>query len=634
MNKPNVIFCNLQNSGSSAIDPILREIFKASGYHTTPYGPEGSHKLLSDLNEGRISSPFYHWSHSSVSCFGDLINSQTCKFIFLHRDPRDAAVSWAHHFKTHQKSLQSKSFSDVLEMVVTHNLIPHLYAAVEWLQTDCLKVKFEDVRHNTKDVILKILDYAQYFRDGVCGVLSSNEIHEIVKKHSFERVAGHARGEWKPGIKLPKINKGYMYRSGTTGEWKNHFSEYLLKRVDALFGEEITQLGYQNSHTRTINVVSPPFACGVAWLINCLMELDLRTSNTSFGVDQWTLNKKKSQWSLSERAHNHLSWHLPALHKKDTFEFSEAINIRWEHRLDLASYGIRKTILFIRDPRDAVYSLYKRYYENKIEFIEYLNQPDVWPEHFPGIFQLPPLETYAYYCWFWLKMADVMPLKVIKFEDAKSNPIEVIKGVLSFIDVKRSAPRIRDAVDGSSFDNALKAMKKMESITGKKFATTRRGQPNEWINSYRGIQQINQSSLIKDMLIELGYDTHGQTEEKKVHGDSEYEIECMTGELKMASLSMLNEVERGNAPTSDELISKIYELNLLGEDLVKFALVCQAIYFCEQIFPKNPSKASKAALKLFVEKNLKYRAEPVIQNLAHDCLRRFDSQIKKRSRAS
>ena len=634
MIKPNVIFCNLQNSGSSAIDPILREVLKASGYCATPYGPEGSHKLLSDLTDGRLSGPFYHWSHSSLSCFGDLINKQTCKFIYLHRDPRDAAVSWAHLFKASDKNLQTKSFADVLEMVVTHNQPPHLYAAVEWLQADCLKIKFEDVCSNTSDVIFSILDYAQYFDDGGAAVLSSNEIHEIVYKHSFERVVGHSRGKFAPAVKLPSSNGGYMYRSGASGEWKSHFSEYLLKRVDDLVGEEITQLGYQNLHTKTINVVSPPFACGVAWLINCLMELDLRTSNITFGVDQWTLDNKKSQWSLSQQARDHLSWHLPALHKKNTFEFQEAINIRWEHRLDFASFGARKTVLFIRDPRDAVYSLYKRNYEENIKFIEYLEQPDEWPDHFPGIFQLPPLETYAYYCWFWLKMADVMPLKVIRFEDAKSKPIEVIEEVLGFIEVERSIPAISDAVDGSSLHNARQAMEKMESITGKTFATIRQGRVGEWVDSYREIKKIDQSSLIKDILLELGYDKGGQTENKVTRSEAGYEIGCMTGELKEVSLSILQDAERGNAPTSEDLISKIYALNLVGEDLMKFALVCQAIYFCEQIFPKTPSKASKSALKLFVEKNLKYRDEPAIQHLAHECLKRLDSQNNKSVAAS
>lgn len=633
MGKPNIIFCNLQNSGSSAIDPILREIFEESGYSNTPYGPEGSHKLLSDLNESRISSPFYHWSHSSASCFGDLIGKKTCKFIYLHRDPRDAAISWAHLFKESDKNLQAKSFSDVLEMVITHNQPPHLYAAVEWLQTDCLTVRFEDVRRNTSDVIFKILDYAEYFDCEALDALSQHQIHKIIKKHSFENVVGRPRGKCNSKIQLPISNGGYMYRSGTSGEWKRHFSESLLKKVDDLVGEEITQLGYQNFHTRTINFVSPPFACGVAWLINCMMELDLRTSNTSFGVDQWTFDNKKSLWRLSQQARNHLSWHLPALHKKDTFEFREAINIRWEHRLDFASFGTRKTILFIRDPRDAVYSLYKRNYEGNIDFVEYLDRPDEWPDHFPGIFQLPPLETYAYYCWFWLKMADVIPLKVIKFEDAKSNPIGVIKDALSFIDVKRSAQSINEAVDGSSFQNARKAMERMEALTGKKFGTARQGRVGEWTTSYRGIKKVNQSSLLNDLLVELGYSTGGKINEQETHNEAGYEVGCMTGALKEVSLSILKEVERGNAPTSDELISKIYELDLIGEDLMKFALVCQAIHFCEKIFSKNPSKASIVALKMFVEKNLKYRNEPAIQYLAHECLRRFDAQNKGDARA-
>ena len=628
MIKPNVIFCNLQNSGSSAIDPILREIFEESGYSNTPYGPEGSHKLLSDLNAGRISSPFYHWSHSSISCFGDLIGKKTCKFIYLHRDPRDAAVSWAHLFKESDKSLQAKSFPDVLEMVITHNQPPHLYAAVEWLQADCLTVRFEDVRRNTSDVIFKILDYAEYFDCEAPDVLSVDQIHKIIKKHSFESVVGRPRGKCNSKIQVPISNGGYMYRSGTSGEWKRHFSDSLLRRVDDLVGEEITRLGYKNIHTKTINVVSPPFACGVAWLVNCLMELDLRTSNTSFGVDQWTLDNEKSLWRLSQQARDHLSWHLPALHKKDTFEFQEAINIRWEHRLDFASYGGRKTILFIRDPRDAVYSLYKRHHEDNIEFIKYLDRPDEWPDHFPGIFHLPPLETYAYYCWFWLKMADVMPLKVIRFEDAKSKPIEVISDVLKFIEVERSVPRISDAVDGSSFQNARQAMKKMESITGKRFATTRQGRVGEWIDSYHGVKNINQSALIKDMLSELGYEETGQKGNKEAHAEVGHEIECMTGELKRVSLSILQEVEHGNAPTLEDLIAIIYGLNLVGEDLMKFALVCQAIHFREQIFPKNPSRASNAALQLFVEKNLKYRDEPAIQHLAHECLKRFDSHNK------
>ena len=75
MIKPNVIVCNLPIPGSSAIDSILREILTASGYFITPFDSKGSHSLLSDLDEGKVSSPFYHWSDRSISCFDDLISN-------------------------------------------------------------------------------------------------------------------------------------------------------------------------------------------------------------------------------------------------------------------------------------------------------------------------------------------------------------------------------------------------------------------------------------------------------------------------------------------------------------------------------------------------------------------------------
>ena len=60
----------------------------------------------------------------------------------------------------------------------------------------------------------------------------------------------------------------------------------------------------------------------------------------------------------------------------------------------------------------------------------------------------------------------------------------------------------------------------------------------------------------------------------------------MTGELKTLSLSILQDVERGNAPTTGELVSKICEFALVGEDLRKFALVCQAIHFVSRFSRK------------------------------------------------
>jgi hypothetical protein len=132
-------------------------------------------------------------------------------------------------------------------------------------------------------------------------------------------------------------------------------------------------------------IVSPPFACGVAWLINALLELDIKVTNAGFNPGHWIDTDSGSQ--LSAKALKHLVWHLPALHQRQLFKFPESLEVEWEHRLDFASGEPRPTILFVRDPRDAVYSLYRRNYEKDRSFISYLNRPDVWPDHFPNLFQ-------------------------------------------------------------------------------------------------------------------------------------------------------------------------------------------------------------------------------------------------------
>mgnify|MGYP003340423752 FL=1 len=92
----NIIFCNLQNSGSSAVDPILKEILTKLNYHIA-YGPDQTEKLRCDIKSGKITRPFYHWTHTDLPFFNFLKNNKYTKFIYLHRDPRDAAISFANY---------------------------------------------------------------------------------------------------------------------------------------------------------------------------------------------------------------------------------------------------------------------------------------------------------------------------------------------------------------------------------------------------------------------------------------------------------------------------------------------------------------------------------------------------------
>ncbi len=235
---------------------------------------------------------------------------------------------------------------------------------------------------------------------------------------------------------------------------------------------------------REFNLVSAPFASGVAWLVNALLELDVRTTHIgpAYRKDHWLPRGRTEE--INPKAYDHLRWHLPALLDRKEFEFEENLEVFWEHRLDFARYVDRPTILFVRDPRDAIYSLYKRDYAEHYTFHQYLSQPATWPYHFPAMFRLPPADTWAYFHLFWLSMQKLMSVKIVTFESTRAHPVEIMEEILHFLGVSRSREQIQTAVERSSFDRARAAMETVEQQTGRRFKTARKGKPGEWRETY------------------------------------------------------------------------------------------------------------------------------------------------------
>ena len=115
-----------------------------------------------------------------------------------------------------------------------------------------------------------------------------------------------------------------------------------------------------------------------------------------------------------------------------------------------------------------------------ISFNEYLDRPDVWPDHFPGMFRLPPTETWAAWHSMWIGLKELVPLQVLRFEDSRLAPLPMVRSVLAFLGVERSDADIARAIDRSSFSKTRAAMERAEAETGQAFRVARRGQVGEW----------------------------------------------------------------------------------------------------------------------------------------------------------
>jgi len=236
---------------------------------------------------------------------------------------------------------------------------------------------------------------------------------------------------------------------------------------------------------KEFQIISAPFASGLAWLINILLELDVRCTHVS-------TNKDGTHWGpgdegrirIGDYSFAHLRWHLPVLRERREFTFREPIEVFWEHRLDLARHVHRPTLLYVRDPRDAIYSLYRRDYAHSLSFEDYLRRPDIWPDHFPDMFQLPPPETWACFHWFWMHLSPLPPVQAMTFESMRAEPVARIEEVLRFLGVDRTRAEIESALAASTFERARQTMVELEQQTGRNFLTARRGKVGEWKETY------------------------------------------------------------------------------------------------------------------------------------------------------
>ena len=211
---------------------------------------------------------------------------------------------------------------------------------------------------------------------------------------------------------------------------------------------------------RNAQIVSPSFPTGSSWLLNCLLELGIRTTTLSEG---W-FDCPDGFSMLPEHVRDSMRWQLPILARENLMRFRDDGPIEaiyWGHQLNYTHFPARKTILCVRDLPDTVYSQFRRrvssgnYQQTEAELLAFLTQPEIHPEHFPHLFDLPPADTLAYYYLLCLEMVPAKQLLVVKFEDRLANPERELRRVLDFLGIARSDGEIATALAHSELDQVL-----------------------------------------------------------------------------------------------------------------------------------------------------------------------------------
>jgi len=196
---------------------------------------------------------------------------------------------------------------------------------------------------------------------------------------------------------------------------------------------------------RKIILASPREPSGATWLINCFIELGIMTYRVS-PPSMW--KKNGENYVLTGREQLLKKW-LPALTDHDTFNFRDDVEVQWLHEWPSSKFSNCEVIFFVRDPRDAFYSRYKRENPNQ-SLREFINFPDVQT-------LLDKVDNWSVFNKCWLSHPNV---HVVRFEDYKTSAKQTLTSLLDTLDLEFSNDDIQRSVDCSTYARAAKCEEK------------------------------------------------------------------------------------------------------------------------------------------------------------------------------
>ena len=211
----------------------------------------------------------------------------------------------------------------------------------------------------------------------------------------------------------------------------------------------------------TFDVVSPELPCGAAWLANCFLELNIPVWNP-WNVEvenEWKrLSPFHYQYTASQQPWRQV---LPALQYLREYQFNPKHAASFRHQWPFAKEKGRRLIFFVRDPRDALFSYWRRTIHNEAEFsLPFENFVHSRYFHHPFSFR----EYLLIFLRLWKDQLSETNHLIVRFEDYRNNSRQTLKRVLNFLNMEIEDDQISRALVCSDFS----AMKRVEDQMEKK----------------------------------------------------------------------------------------------------------------------------------------------------------------------
>lgn len=210
--------------------------------------------------------------------------------------------------------------------------------------------------------------------------------------------------------------------------------------------------------------------------------------------------KDGERFTLNPREMALKKW-LPVLSEEDAFSFREDVEVEWAHIWPTGETAGAKIVYFIRDPRDALFSRYRRESPD-VTFREFLDFPDSQT-------LLDKIDTWCLFNEAWLQQPDLF---VCRFEDYKQDARATLQAVLDAIGFVADPDAIAEAVLRSGYERAAAAEKGYrEANPQDKQIINRASQVGSWKDPSLESEMADTTERCRCLLSRFGYATGGLT---------------------------------------------------------------------------------------------------------------------------
>ncbi len=174
----------------------------------------------------------------------------TLGVIHVVRDPRNIVASIGNHYShdTQEKSVEML-LNEFNWIGFRNNETPQLlsswknhYNSWKRFPNNNLLIKYENLLNNTKNEILRIIEYlSKFFKLNI----SEFEIDKIISSTSFENFkTQEIKGKFKENAVNEFGEKKQFFYLGPKNNWKDYLKKDNLNKINLIFKEEMKQLGY------------------------------------------------------------------------------------------------------------------------------------------------------------------------------------------------------------------------------------------------------------------------------------------------------------------------------------------------------------------------------------------------------